>query len=199
MAVFSSTRWLLMPLLLPLVFAGMAASAPQPSAPAPVVLYPDHLDGAYTGGFGEQTCHSCHFDHEVNNDQGYAALEGLGETYASGETYELTVYVTSAHLRNGGFQLTARHPDSTQAGTFSWDTDRVMRTPEIADEVTYVQHAAEGTEPTSDQTVAWTFQWTAPETGAPVVFHLAANAGNADDSAFGDYIYVEELTVKPDE
>jgi hypothetical protein len=29
--------------------------------------------------------------------------------------------------------------------------------------------------------------------GAPVAFHVAANAGNDDASEFGDYIYVAEV------
>jgi len=193
----SCTRWFWLLLMPPLVFAGMAASVPEPTVPPISAAYPDHLDGAYTGGFGEPTCQACHFDYEVNNDRGLVTLQNLDDTYEPGASYELKVRVESDHLRNGGFQLTARHPDGSQAGRFFWDGDRVTLTPTISDEVTYVQHAEGGTAPTNERSVSWNLTWKAPASESPVIFNVAGNAGNADDSAFGDFIYVEEIQLKP--
>ncbi len=42
----------------------------------------------------------------------------------------------------------------------------------------------------------WTIQWKVPEQNSlPVIFNIAANAGNGDQSEFGDFIYAEEITV----
>jgi hypothetical protein len=71
-------------------------------------LNPDHLDGAFTGGFGEQTCHSCHFDYDLNREGGSLLIQGLEDSYQPGNEYEITVTVESEHLENGGFQLTSR-------------------------------------------------------------------------------------------
>lgn len=189
-------RLLVLALLPFCVFIAMAA--PEASVNHAESPYPEHLDEALTGGFDEETCHSCHFDYDVNDDQGSLAVEGVEETYQPGEQYELTVTVEGEELEIGGFQMTSRFEDGSQAGDFEWDDDRLTLTPSISDEVAYVQHSAEGTRPTGEGKIAWSLTWTAPESDArPVVFNVAANAGNDDDSPFGDWIYVEEITVQP--
>jgi len=35
-----------------------------------ITAYPEHLDGPLTGGFGENSCHSCHFDYDINPEEG---------------------------------------------------------------------------------------------------------------------------------
>jgi hypothetical protein len=157
---------------------------------------PDHIDGAFTGGFGEQTCRSCHFDYDLNMDGGSLSIQGVDEPYKPGASIPVTVTVQSKQLEIGGFQLTARFEDGTQAGSFEWDGDRMMFTPSISDEVKYLQHSAEGTKSTDEHEVSWSFTWIAPETGDPVIFNVAANAGNYDDSSFGDWIYAQEVTVE---
>jgi hypothetical protein len=157
---------------------------------------PDHLDGRFTGGFGEQTCHSCHFDYDLNREGGSLTIGGIDGEYQPGKTYEITITVESEHLKNGGFQMTSRFEDGSQAGTFEWNGDRLRYTPSISDEVKYLQHGREGISPTAERKVSWTFLWNAPDEKAnKVIFNIAANAGNDDDSAFGDWIYVRELTL----
>ena len=161
-------------------------------------LNPDHLDGPFTGGFGELTCHNCHFDYDINMQGGRLVLDGISEPYIPKKVYQITVTVESERLRNGGFQMTARFEDGTQAGSFDWQGDKLMFTPSISDQVMYLQHSVNGTRPTSNQQISWTFSWRAPaETNSPVIFNIAANAGNDDDSAFGDWIYVKERTLSP--
>lgn len=186
------------------VFAGLAAShnndykEPAESISSiNTLFYPDHIPGPFTGGFGEETCHSCHFDYDINDERGSLRVEGLGQTYEPGEQYELTVSVESERLEIGGFQMTARFEDGSQAGEFIWSGDKLILTPDANDDIQYLQHSVSGTEPTSDREVSWTFTWTAPDHDpAMVIFNIAANAGNDDFSAFGDWIYVQEITVK---
>lgn len=160
---------------------------------------PEHLDGPFTGGFGEQTCHSCHFDYDLNQKGGSLSVAGIPETLIPDEKAEITVTVESEHLKNAGFQISARFKDGSQAGSFAWKGDRLMFTPNISDNVKYLQHSREGTTPTGDREAEWTFTWTAPEAASqPIIFNVAANAGNDDDSAFGDWIYVDEQIIRTD-
>lgn len=157
---------------------------------------PEHLDGPFTGGFGELTCHSCHFDYDLNQEGGSLSVSGLNSTYEPAKSYEIKVEVESERLEIGGFQMTARFEDGSQAGEFSWKGDRLMLTPSINDEVQYIQHSATGTKPANGRKVTWVFTWKAPEASTDIViFNVAANAGNDDDSAFGDWIYTKELTL----
>ncbi|MCC5905828.1 MAG: hypothetical protein JJU13_06470 [Balneolaceae bacterium] len=160
---------------------------------------PERLDGPFTGGFGEQTCHSCHFDYDLNMEGGSLSVDGLPVAYKPGREYNITVTVQSEHLENGGFQLTSRFEGGSQAGSFSWDGDRLKYTPNVSDKIKYLQHTREGTLPTGDRKVSWSFNWQAPEcSDEDIIINIAANAGNDDDSAFGDWIYVKELFLKPE-
>ena len=158
--------------------------------------YPEHLDGPYTGGFGEETCRSCHFDYDLNMDGGGLSVEGLSESYTPGEMIPVTVTVQSKYLEIGGFQMSARFEDGSRAGSFQWDGNELMFTPETDDNMQYIQHSESGTKPDSGRSVSWSFNWTAPEDSSTVIFNVAANAGNYDDSSFGDWIYIKEITLK---
>lgn len=189
------------PLIVGLMMPERNASNADSLLDGNLVLNPGHLDGPFTGGFGEQTCHSCHFDYNINmHDRGGLNLKGFGKPsgYEAGKKYNLSLTIHSDHLEIGGFQMTARYEDGTQAGNFNLQSDRLMFTPNIDSKVRYLQHSGTGTTPTSDRAVTWSFQWIAPENGdQPVHLHIAANAGNDDDSAFGDWIYTKELVLQP--
>lgn len=160
---------------------------------------PDHIQGPFTGGFGEETCRSCHFDYDLNMEGGSLTVDGISKTFKPGKNYEITVTVESEQLEVGGFQMTARFEDGTQAGSFEWEGDRLMFTPSVTDEIHYLQHTKGGTEPTGDREIRWTFIWNAPEkSGQDIILNIAANAGNYDDSSFGDWIYAKELILKPE-
>jgi hypothetical protein len=171
----------------------------QPPQSENLNLYPDHIPGAYTGGFGEQTCHSCHFDFQVNDPRGSLTVEGPDSLYTPSTPYEFTLTLQSERLLIGGFQLTARFEDGSQAGQFTWDGDDLTFTPATVDSIQYLQHEGMGANLTSDGTISWSFTWIAPdEKSSPVIFNIAANAGNHDLSAFGDWIYVREFRIKPE-
>ena len=170
----------------------------QPATDSQHNFNPEHLDGPFTGGFGELTCHSCHFDYDLNREEGSLTIAGINDTFKAGKNYKLTVTVESEHLEIGGFQMTARFEDGSQAGEFLWDDNRLMLTPSISDKIQYLQHSDVGTSPTGERKVSWSFNWLAPDDKSKtVIFNIAANAGNYDDSAFGDWIYVKELATSP--
>lgn len=169
---------------------------PQPkSKPA---AYPEYLTGTFTGGFGEETCRSCHFDYDLNPDGGQLNVSGLESSFKPGEVIEIALEVSRKEIGKAGFQLSARFTDGRQAGTFLLDDNsRIMFTSSAPDSLQYVQHSAEGVEPNGDGMNKWTVQWKAPEKiSSPVIFNIVANAGNGDQSEFGDFIYVEEIKVE---
>lgn len=175
-----------------------------------------YLDGAppgHTGGFGEPTCHRCHFDRPVDPAAGAVDVAGLPESFRPGADYRLEVRVTGPELARGGFQLSARCAtgprEGDQAGEFAVPGDRAEVVPgrggsyRGAAGVQYVSHTEEGTEPTRADTSSWPVVWTAPsEDDGPcrrVAVHVAANAADGDASEFGDRIYVEAFGVPRNE
>jgi hypothetical protein len=159
-------------------------------------VYAEGPPPAHTGGFGEPTCQACHFEGDLNDPAGMLSLDGIPATYSPGHTYTVTVTLHRPGLERGGFQLSTRFADGTQAGTLRADTEHLKVTNGPGD-VQYVHHLLAGTAPVHPDTARWTLTWQAPaEPGGPVVVHAAANASNGDDSEFGDYIYTASRKVK---
>lgn len=160
--------------------------------------YADAPPPAHTGGFGEPTCAECHFDGEPNDPGGTLEITGLPDRYGAGETYTLVVALNRPELRSAGFQLAIRLAEGegrgSQAGTARVTDDRARAT--SSDGVDYLHQTLRGSQ--AEDAARWTIEWTAPQGGAgPVAIHVAANAGNGDDSAFGDYIYTDSMVVPP--
>ena len=160
--------------------------------------YPEHLTGAFTGGFGEETCRSCHFDYDLNPKEGTLTVSGIPKTITAGETVEIDIAIEREALGATGFQMSARYNDGSQAGRFLIENDdRLMFSQSTPDSLQYVQHSSEGSKPSSEKSNSWKIWWQSPENPqGSVIFNIAANAGNGDQSEFGDYIYVEKLMRK---
>ncbi|MFH5831484.1 choice-of-anchor V domain-containing protein [Halalkalibaculum sp. DA3122] len=159
--------------------------------------YPEHLTGTFTGGFGEDTCHSCHFDYPLNHDEGLLRVEGFPREYQRGRSYMIRIHVERPDLAKAGFQLSARFPDGRQAGMLSPQSDRTQFTESAPDSLQYLQHSPEGTAITGDISTTWQLKWIAPRQQDDVYIHLAVNAANGDGSEFGDFILTRELTLRP--
>lgn len=181
-----------------LSLAGLGALAALGGWPA---AFRDRPPPAYTGGFGEPTCRACHADAPLNEASGTLAIDGVPDRYQPGRTYELAVTLRRDEMRRSGFELAARLADGdgagTQAGGLAPADDRTAVVRDSATRVEYLTHTLVGTSLAADGTGRWTFRWTAPAgtAGRAVVFHVAANAANDDDSPLGDFIYVRALRV----
>jgi hypothetical protein len=70
--------------------------------------HPDRPPVAHTGGFGEPTCHACHFDFEQGRGPGRLALEGVPQPAEAGVPYEIAVVLEHRDMAAAGFQLTTR-------------------------------------------------------------------------------------------
>lgn len=157
-------------------------------------IYPEHIAGAYTGGFGEQSCHSCHFDYDLNQPEGELAVTGIEDSFEPGVKSVIHIEVKRDDMNRAGFQLTARFEDGSQAGTFDL-SEHLTTTPNIDNEITYVQHGVGKVEAEGGKK-KWQVKWLAPDQTGPVIFNIAVNAANGDASEFGDWIYLKEIRVQ---
>ena len=170
---------------LAVLLATVAFAAPRPAR------FPMAPPPAFSGGFGEPTCQQCHGGNALNDSAGTLELRGLPEGgYEPGRAYRLTIVLRRPGMARGGFEAAARFAagaDSAgQAGSWRMLDGRTATTP--GRHATYVHHTELGSDPSPDS-ASWTVEWTAPTSGAPVAFDVAANAANGDDSAFDDYVY----------
>lgn len=171
----------------------------------------------FTGGFGEPTCHACHFDAPEDPGAGELVLAGVPGAYAPGAEYALTVTLRDPRLERAGFQLTARFAGEEggpaagrQAGRLlapepltgsSVDSGAGPRVEVVEHRdppVLYARQTREGSSPVAAHEAVWTVRWIAPdEPAGPVAFHAAANAANHDDSEFGDVIHLASARSRP--
>lgn len=153
--------------------------------------YAEGAPPGFSGGFKEESCHACHFHAAPNTPPGRVTIDGIPARFAPGERYTLTVTLDRAGMKRAGFQLTARFNDGGgQAGTIaavSIDAERVQ-----IDRQSGIQYAGQkkaGSAVAEDARARWTIEWVAPPRGGAVVFNVAANAADGNESADGDYIY----------
>lgn len=148
---------------------------------------------ARTGGFGEMTCHECHWDNPLNEKPGQLTLTGVPPTYTPRQEYLITVALVRPDVSLAGFQLASRFEAGGNAGGNAGtlrSTDQFTETVQGEDNrITYAQHTKAGAVVPTAGTARWVFEWTAPSTGGTVVFHVAGNASNVDSSPLGDFIY----------
>ncbi len=186
-------------LILPVftLFAGFLFAATNPVSEKHGNTYPEELPGTFTGGFGEDSCHSCHFDYPLNPKEGSLSLDGLPEQYEPGNAYTFAIALSREKLGQGGFQLSSRFEDGSQAGTFNTNSEHTTFTGTDTD-IQYLQHSLKGSKVNNQTSIRWEVTWEAPDSGAGnIIFNISANAGNGDASAFGDFIYVREIQIPP--
>ena len=177
-------------LLLCVAAGAVAAAIPRASGHGPA---PGH-----TGGFGEPTCRACHFDGPERPSDAAVSIAGLPRAWTPGASYRIAVVLRSETMRRAGFQLTARfaagEQPGAQAGTLAGSRDHIAVTDSAG--IAYVHHTLAGTDVTAPGEVRWDVLWTAPAAApGPIVFHVAANAANDDNSEFGDLVVTGADTV----
>jgi hypothetical protein len=189
-----------------LLFAAvLAATAGPEAAPRarrshlPTPAYADGAPPGFSGGFGEESCHACHFEADANLPPGRVVLTGLPDAFVPGERYPLTVTLTRPGMALGGFQLTARFvDDGAQAGALEGGPGEEARVA-IARSVgvEYANQRRPGAAPVAPDTSRWTLVWTAPPERRAVRVHVAANAADYDESIYGDRVYTAAVDVTP--
>jgi hypothetical protein len=154
------------------------------------------------GGFGDETCRFCHFDHPLNAPGGRVELDAPA-TWVPGRAYPVKVTLTRKGIVRGGFEISARFAAGAskgrQAGTWTVPGDGRVQSITSQDDpsLVFLQHTVAGTSTKTPGTISWTLRWTAPASGEAVQFNVAANAANDDASPLGDSIYTAEQASKP--
>ena len=154
-----------------------------------------------TGGFQEETCHSCHNSFPLNEGRtqgGMFFLSGVPAHYQGGESYSITVVIGQPGQRRWGFELSVRSADSgDQAGRLESADDRTQL--KEAEGIQYIQHNASGTqEGVLNGPVEFHFTWIAPDSSAGLLFFNAAgNAADGSGDSAGDYIYTAGAFSSP--
>src|SRR5262245_49504169 len=171
-----------------------AVAAALAAPPLVLLAYREGPLPAMTGGFGEKTCATCHFDNPVNDPAGSLGVEGVPAAYAPGREYPITIVVRHSEAKRAGFELAVRFADGAgkghQAGTLRAPDARTQIVSVPGDSIRYIQHTKLGSDLVGPHEGRWTIYWTAPSpAGGRVVFHVAGNAANDDASALGDFIY----------
>jgi hypothetical protein len=165
----------------------------------PVAGYAESAPPGFSGGFNEQSCHACHFHGGLNSGPGRVAIVGVPAAFVARERYPITVTLTHPQMKLAGFQLTTRFQASgAQAGALApepGDEERIGI--DVQGDVQYANQRMKGAALSTPGTVRWSLVWTAPESSNPVVFHVAANAANADGTAEGDSIHTAAVTALP--
>ena len=160
--------------------------------------YIDGAPGGFSGGFGEQSCHGCHFSADVNTPPGQVMIEGVPARFTPGQQYPITIALTRPGMKLGGFQIAARFKDGgAQAGSLEGRPSGGERVKfETQGGIQYASQTLMGAAVSEPGTARWTVVWTAP-TGAAVQFHVSANAADGDESAQGDYVYTAIAETTP--
>lgn len=180
-----------------LATAGLVVAALKVQAVAP--FYAAGPPPAHTGGFQEPSCRECHQGAPLNDAVGSLTIESLPPSYEPNRDYPLTVVLMRPGMLRAGFQLAVRTHDGVgrQAGDLAPTDDRATLHPVSVRPIQYLQHTRAGTTLRTQDTARWSFTWRAPAGRRPVVFHVAANAANDDDSPFGDFVYTREFVLLP--
>src|SRR5690606_10648955 len=135
---------------------------------------PDRPPLAHTGGFGEPTCHVCHWFYDPNSGPGTLEVSGLPDGFVPGKRYTLRVVLRQPDMRAAGFELAVRFAAGqlagAQAGALASADDRSAVTDTLG--VLYLHHVRAGTAPAGPDSTAWTFDWTAPDRPAAVRFDI---------------------------
>jgi hypothetical protein len=185
--------------------AGRSLALAAVLAGAPLLLsFADGPLPQMTGGFGEPSCHSCHFDRSLDPPGARLAVAGFPPSYTAGRRYRFTVRLETREPDpggRGGFELAVRYAEGeaagAQAGRLAAGDERVRVIEAGEPAVEYAQHTLEGSR-LRDGQLAWAVEWTAPDRPAlPVLLHVAANAADGDDSPLGDRVYLVSLPSAP--
>lgn len=152
----------------------------------------------------ENTCalRGCHAGNPINTN-GAVEVLGLPASYLAGNTYPITIQLSSSATANfggrrWGFEVTAL-ADATGdgAGVFDAPGLRLVSGFGLWGSRRYVTHNLQTIQAGEFSPARWEFAWTAPEEGVgSVTFYVAANAANGSGNTAGDFIYTAAVQTK---
>ena len=155
-------------------------------------------NAGYTGSpneFNSRTCASqnggCHSGGGTTFQQGMITSNVPECGYTPGETYTITLTVSSAGKNEFGFSVSPQLDGGATAGSMISTTGT-----QLNGSGRYLTHTAAGTAESSPNTRVWTFSWIAPPAGSGnVTFYAAFNASNNNNGSSGDLIFNSNLGI----
>ncbi|MEM8772855.1 MAG: choice-of-anchor V domain-containing protein [Pseudomonadota bacterium] len=141
-----------------------------------------HPDGAPWGSAdpeAAENCASCHYDSEAVRDSSALTLTGVSGGVTANKIYEITLAFRNPDETETGFQAIA------SAGEFETAHNEHM-------EINGAQIRSTKTSKSQNGSVQWIINWRAPASISPgeeIIFLVAVNDSNHDESPFGDHIH----------
>lgn len=149
--------------------------------------------GGRTGAPGDLTCADggCHPSNPVNSGNGQVSVEGPA-SYRSGTPVELTIRTSRPGAARFGFQITVRDASGAMAG--SWEVTEGTQLADFGLAIEYLTHSSLA--PRATDSYQWKVKWIPPVTGgSDVIFYVAVNTANGDDTLFDDFIYTTSFPL----
>jgi hypothetical protein len=152
----------------------------------------------YTGSPNEnnsRTCSSqnggCHTGAGTTFQQGMITSNVPECGYNPGQTYTITLTVSSAGRSEFGFSVSPQLSNGSTAGSMIASTGT-----QLNGGGRYLTHTTAGTVESSPNTRVWTFDWIAPAAGSgDVTFYAAFNAANGNNASSGDLLFNSNLVI----
>ncbi len=152
----------------------------------------------YTGSPGENTCAACHSG-GLNSNGGSINITAsptfVNNTYTPNSTYHITVTINGTGKSIFGFDFEALNNSNTTVGTIAV-TDANKTQTSVTSNRNNIVHKKDGG--ASTNSASFTFDWTAPASGA-VNFYASGVAGNGNQSdGGGDDVYTSSMQLSSD-
>jgi hypothetical protein len=188
------------PKLAAIALLGLAAAMTAALAPDAGMASSKGPFGGFTGAPGEETCRHCHDSFPLNVPGGLLAVTGFPEAYVPGQTYAVTVTLTSDSGVAWGFEATVLSEKKKRVGKLSVidrETTKIVPGVFLTTREYVVQKKA-GSYDGQRGSASWTFNWRAPRKDkGPLTMYVAGNVANDNEKKTGDFIYATQVTSQP--
>ena len=164
-----------------------------------ILFYPKEINsftsgspGGKTGSSGDNSlCNSCHYAGTGSNATITSNIPANG--YVPGQTYTITANIQQSGISKFGFEVTAEENNGNKSGTFMITNNLETQLTNNNNAVTHTFNGTTGQSGNKN----WSFDWTAPSTGAnqPITFYGAFIAANGDAQNSGDILHQFSLDV----
>jgi hypothetical protein len=159
------------------------------------ITYHSGTPGQKSGspGDGGSTCVQCHGGSAVTPVSGWITTDIPANGYTAGTTYNVWLTAHHAGAVRYGFEMTAEDNANAKKGAF-------IVTNSVQNQLVFgnsnaITHTGNGITPSNDS-ITWSFQWTAPATGTGnITLYAAINAANGNNGTSGDMIYTTTASL----
>lgn len=123
-------------------------------------------------------------------------MKKLNVEWENRRIYEIDIILEHPDMQKSGFQLVLRNEDGSNAGEIRIVREQEMKLEPGFDNLRYLTHLELGNQPEQKGKKSWSFEWISDEELKNVWMYISANAGNGDESQFGDWVYVDSLKIE---